>query len=104
VSYNKVRTREGGNIPLASVQPTVLAARRLVEKCLNILLAVMCEHTKIMENLGGNYHSRVLVLLDFETRVIVPQRSAQSLSVLCHGHSPCYISQSLNKYVTLSLK
>ena len=24
--------------------------------------------------------------------------------VLCHGHSPDYISHSLNKYVTLSLK
>ena len=50
----------------------------------------------------GNYYSRVLVLLDFGTRVIVPQRSAQSLSVICHGHSPSYISQSLNKHVTLA--
>jgi hypothetical protein len=102
VSYNKVRTREGGNIPLASVQSSWLLD--VLEKCLNILLAVTWEHTKIMENLGVNYHSRVLVLLDFGTRVIVPQRSAQSLSVLCHGHSPGYISQSLNKHVTLSLK
>ena len=29
----------------------------------------------------GNYHSRVLVLLNFETRVIVPHRSAQSLTL-----------------------
>jgi len=57
-----------------------------------------------MENLGGNYHSRVLMRLDFGTCMIVPQPSAQSLSVLCHGHSPGYISQSLNKHVTLSLK
>ena len=81
-----------------------MAARRLVEKCLDILIVVTWEHTKIMETLGGNYNSRVLVLLDFGTGVIVPQRSAQSLSILCHGYSPGYISHSLNTQVTLSLK
>ena len=80
VSDNKVGNREGGNIPLASVQPAVLAARRLVQKCLNILLAATWEHTKIIENLGGNYHSRVLVLLDFGTR---DRASAQCPVIKC---------------------
>ena len=39
-----------------------MVARCLVEECLNILLAVTWEHTKIIENLGRNYHSKVLVL------------------------------------------
>ena len=55
----------------------VLAARRLVEKCLNILLVVTWKHKNYGE-LRGNYHSRVLVLLDFRTRVIMLQHSAQS--------------------------
>ena len=51
VSYKKVRTREGGNITPSECL-AVLAARRLVEKFLDTLLAVTWEHTKIMENLG----------------------------------------------------
>jgi len=47
---------------------------------------------------------RVLGLLDIVSRVIMPQHSTQSQGVLCHGHSPDYISQSLNKHVTLSMK
>jgi len=47
---------------------------------------------------------QVLVLLDIVQRVIMPQHSTQSWGVHCHGHSPDYISQSLNKHVTLSLK
>ena len=80
-----------------------MAVRRLVEKCLDTVSIYVGTH-KNYGKFRGNYQSRVLVLLDFGTRMIVPQRSAQSLSVLCHEHSPRYISQSLNKHVTLSLK
>jgi hypothetical protein len=33
-----------------------------------------------------------------------PTYDRKGLSVLCHGHGPGYISQLLNKHVTLSLK
>jgi len=55
----------------------VLAARHLVEKCLDFWLAVAWKH-KNCGKFRGNYHTKVLVLQDLGTRVIVPQRSAQS--------------------------
>ena len=51
MNYNKMRTREGGNIPPRECLVD-LAVRRLVEKCLVVRLAATLQHPKIVESSG----------------------------------------------------
>jgi len=60
----------------------------------------MLKHPEITETFGGNYCSEFWRLLDIVPRVIMPQHNTQSQGVLCHGHSPDYISQLLNNPLT----
>jgi len=70
------------------------------------------EASKLTESFGVNYCSESSVtgqyaapqLLDNMLHVSMPHHSIQSQGVLCHGHSPTYMSQALHIHVTLSLQ
>ena len=68
------------------------------------VVGLLLDTVELLLDIVGLLLDTVGLFLDTVGRVIMSRHSTLSQGVLCHVHSPHYISQSLNNHFALSLK